>query len=137
GAALLFTQVGARIRLLAAVALLLGTAALLVTLSRTGWICFGTALLGVLALGSLNPRTPGRHALRRCVALLALAVLLVAFSGPIMKRLTRSDPWAVRNRLEWLDVATKMIKEKPILGHGLNTFVYQMAPYTRYHTQEA
>lgn len=136
GVALLFTQVDFRIRLLSGTAVLLGTAVLIATLSRTGWATFGVAVLGVLLLGSVDRRTGGRHALRRFGAVLVLAVVVLAFSGPVLKRLFRSDPWSVRNRLEWIDVATRMVLEKPIFGHGLNTFVYQMAPYTKWGTKQ-
>jgi len=130
--ALLFTQVDLRLRAFSFVTVLAGTAALLATLSRTGWIGFGVALVGVLVLGSFHRRTRWRHALRRAVMLAAIGVVLLAFSRQIFLRLFYSDSMALRSRLEWVDVAWSMVKDKPIIGHGLNTYVFLQAPYTRY-----
>ena len=64
-------------------------------------------------------------------------VLTFLLSGPIIKRIFQSDPGAVNFRWEWMEVAWNMILAKPILGFGLNTFVFVAPPYTQYGTTQA
>jgi O-antigen ligase len=132
GIAVLFTRIDVRLRALSLVAVLVGTAALIGTLSRTGWVGYGVALLGVLSLGSLFPGSTRRHGLKRLLVLVAIGIVLVGFSRTILLRLFYSDEGAVRVRWEWADTAWQMVKDKPILGHGLNQYTYHMAPYTKY-----
>jgi O-antigen ligase len=132
GLALLFTDVDLRLRLFCLVTVLSGTAALIATLSRTGWVGYGAALLGVLSLGSLAPGSWRRHGIKRLLVLVAIGAVLLIFSRPILLRLFFSEEGAVRVRWEWASTAWQMVKDKPIFGHGLNQYIYQMAPYTKY-----
>lgn len=132
GIALLFTRVDVRLRTFCLVTVLAGTAAMIATLSRTGWAGYGAALVGVLVLGGLYPGSWQRHGLKRLFVMAAIAAVLLAFSRPILLRLLYSDEGAVRVRWEWADTAWQMVRAKPLLGHGLNQYVWQMAPYTRY-----
>ena len=112
----------------------MGGVALLLTLSRGGWVAFAAAFCVLLTLSFAHPRLRRRFLFTRVLMIAAVVVGGMAFSGPIMKRLTQSDPGAVNFRYEWNGVAWKMIKDKPILGFGLNSFVFNMAPYTVYGT---
>lgn len=134
--ALLFTRAGLGLRLISGVALGLGMIALILTLSRTGWVAAVAALSLVLLLSVFHPVTRTRFILGRVGIVVVGIVFGVAFSGKIADRLFRSDAGAVNVRFEWLEVAYAMAMDKPVLGWGLNTFVFQMAPYTRYQTQE-
>jgi O-antigen ligase len=132
GLSLLFTQVDVRLRALCLVTVVAGTVTLLVTLSRTAWAGFGVAAVGVLVLGTLDRRTRERQALKRGLTVAMIGLLLLSFSKPIMLRLFYSDREALRSRMEWVGVAWRMVKDKPVVGHGLNTYVFQQAPYTKY-----
>lgn len=137
GISLLFTQIDVRIRALCFVTVVSGTGVLLVTLSRTGWVGFGVAFVGVLALGTFNRRTRERYALRRALTVAVMVVILLAFSRAVFLRLFYSDSEAVRSRLQWVGVAWNMVKDKPVFGHGLNHYVFLQAPYTRYGNMAA
>ena len=130
--ALLFTRVATPFKAALSVVIALGLITLVLTLSRSGWISFGVAFLTLLTLSFLLP-VPRRKFVFQKVALIVLtAVTVLVLSGPIVKRITQSDPGAVDFRWEWMAVSWEMIKEKPMLGFGLNTFVYNMPPYTDY-----
>lgn len=108
---------------------LLGQTGLVLTLSRTGWIAFLVAFLITIFLGMWHPVSFRRFYAAR-VAILATTVILgLAFTPMIIQRITSSDPGAVNIRLEWLEVAKAMVVDKPILGVGLNNYVYVQLPY--------
>ncbi len=132
GVAVLFARIRLPAKILCGAAVVLGEMVLVATLSRSGWIAFGAALAGVLALTFLHPRMRRRYTVARGALIAAALVVAVVFSGPITARLYRSDPGAVQVRWEWLGTAWKMIQEKPVLGFGLNSYVFRQAPYTRY-----
>lgn len=132
GIAMLFSRIRLSAKILCGAALLVGQAALIATLSRSGWLSFGVALVAVLLLTFLHRRMRKRYLVARAVLISAVVVLALVFSGPILMRLLRSDPGAWSFRLEWLHVAWKMFLDKPIFGFGLNSFVFFMAPYTTY-----
>ena len=127
-----FSRVNALLKAGAVVAVAAGSAALLLTLSRTGWISFAIGFVSLLLLSFMHPILRRRYFLVRAGLIVATAVAALAFSGPIVKRFTQSDPGALSFRYEWNQVAWKMIKEKPIMGFGLNSFVFNMPKYTRY-----
>ncbi len=136
GLALLFTRAPLRLRLLCGVGLVLGATALILTLSRTGWLAAGAALIGVMVLTLFHPRLRVQFPLGRVGFFLGVAAIGLVFSGKIGARLFQSDEGAVDFRWEMLDVAWKMGESKPILGRGLNSFVFQMPPFTRYLSPE-
>lgn len=109
--------------------LALGGAALVLTLSRMGWIAFAVAFVVLLCLTMYHPKI-GPRMLVVCIP--PMLLLGLAGSGPIVKRLTRSDSGAVDFRYEWMGVAWNIVKDNPVLGVGLNSFVFIQAPYTRY-----
>lgn len=110
----------------------MGVAALVLTLSRSGWISFGLAMAVLLwasfALSSMNKQ----YILSKMGFLVCVLVLLALMSGPIIKRLTQSDGGAVDFRWEWMTVSLRMILDRPFFGFGLNSFVWFMPPYTDY-----
>jgi O-antigen ligase len=134
GVGLLFTRVSVWQKLFIGLTLMAGEAALIATLSRSGWICFGMAVTLVLLFTFAN-RQMRRHYLLLRVAFLCLLVLVGAtFSGAIVDRLVRSDPSAVATRFHLAEIAWKMIRDRPLLGCGLNTYVFEMVPYTEVPT---
>ncbi|MFB0875132.1 MULTISPECIES: O-antigen ligase family protein [unclassified Sphingobium] len=100
--------------------------ALLLTLSRSGWLAFALAL--PVAIGLMLRDRASR---RRTLAVTALAgtiglIAALAAAPAIVRRFTRSDPGAVDFRWEWMGVAWDMVRDHPLTGVGLNSFVYHL-----------
>jgi len=109
-----------------------GTVILILTLSRSGWLSFSVAFGMIMVVTFFHPLIKRKFVFGRIVIILGTLLLVVAMSGTIMKRITKSDSGAVSFRWEWMTVAVKMANDKPILGFGLNSFVWSMPPYTKY-----
>jgi O-antigen ligase len=132
GCALLFSGIKGIYKVAVCVVIMLGSIVLVLTLSRSGWVCFAFAFVVLLGLSFLHPRLRRRYLMARLAVVVIVATFALAFSGPIIKRFTQSDPGAVNFRYEWIGVAWNMVKEKPLLGFGLNSFVFNMPQYTSY-----
>jgi putative inorganic carbon (hco3(-)) transporter len=130
--ALLFSGIRPLYKLLLMAVTALGAVVLVLTLSRAGWISFAAAFAALLGLSFLHPRLQKRYLMARLVVIGVMAAFVLAFSGAIVKRFTQSDPGAVNFRYEWVGVAWNMVREKPLLGFGLNSFVFHMPQYTSY-----
>lgn len=112
----------------AVIAAILGLAllALLLTLSRSGWIAFALAVPIVIAL-MLRDRRTRRRALAAAAMTGAVGLLAALAAAPaIVRRFTRSDPGAVDFRWEWMGVAWDMVRDHPLTGVGLNSFVFHL-----------
>ncbi|MEM7363051.1 MAG: O-antigen ligase family protein [Pseudomonadota bacterium] len=130
--ALLFTNLTRWVKIGITTMVLFGGIVLVITLSRSGWIAFAAAFIALLMFVFFESNLRKRHlALKGFFVVFAFSIALVA-SGPVIKRLTESDSGAVDFRYEFMGVAVRMIEARPVLGFGLNKFVYEMAPYTRY-----
>ncbi len=127
--ALFLAPISRRLKVLLSVALLLGQPVLVLTLSRTGWIDFSVALMMVLALGALHPISRRKFLLFRVGIVTLTAAVALALSPHIMQRLFETDPNAVVYRIKWLETARAMILDHPLLGVGLNTYVFRQLPY--------
>lgn len=130
--ALLFSRIPSKAKIPLGGVTAMGLLALMMTLSRTGWLTFGVAFALLYGLSFVHPRLRRRFLFARVAALGCMALVVVAFSGSIMKRFYDSDPGALNFRYEWMDVAWGMVRERPLLGFGLNTFVYHLPGRTRY-----
>jgi putative inorganic carbon (HCO3(-)) transporter len=115
----------------------LGAAALMASLSRSGWLSFAVASAVLVLLVLLHGRLRMKVLLPAGAAALVLAVVLLAFAGPIAARIFDSKPDAVLGRAEYNRTAAGVIAAKPWLGHGLNSYVYVAPPYTRYGPRKA
>ena len=130
--AMLMTRQPPLRRMLLAGTLLLALVALLLTLSRSGWMAFAIAALVVIGLMLWNPMS------RRTAAPVALTLVVGAVLGAgaaapsIIRRLTESDSGAIDFRWEWMSVAWRIVLEHPVLGIGLNSFVYNLPGRTQY-----
>lgn len=101
--------------------------------SRAGFILCSLELVAVLIIGLVEvPRKRGRESALRSAAALFLVVPAVAGAftfavgwRDIQERFQEKDPYAIRR--EFLIAAVEMVKNRPIMGHGLGTFeqVYQ------------
>ncbi len=128
--AMLFVRLSVPVKALIGLTIVLGEAALVATLSRAGWVAFAAGASAVVLLTWFHRRMRERYTLLRAGIVMGGVLMLLAFSGPISKRVFRSDPGAVSARVEWLETAWLMIQEKPLLGFGLNNYVFVQAPYT-------
>ncbi|MEM9422008.1 MAG: O-antigen ligase family protein [Pseudomonadota bacterium] len=112
----------------AAVVIVLGTAglALLLTLSRSGWISAAFGLTVTLALGMLSKHHARRFAPITIIGMVGASTAGLLASPLIIKRIFQSDSGALDFRWEWMAVAWQMVKENPITGVGLNSFVFRL-----------
>jgi hypothetical protein len=135
--ALILAPTSRKLKALLALALLVGQPALVFTLSRTGWIDFGAALAIVLALGAVHPVSRRKFLGARIAIVMVTSVIILVLSPHIIYRIFDSDPNAVNMRLEWLQTARAIIIDHPVLGVGLNTYVFAQVPYGKDKTPEA
>jgi putative inorganic carbon (HCO3(-)) transporter len=130
--ATLFMPLATQWRIATAATLLAGLAALVLTLSRSGWIAFGAAFLLVIGLSWVHPAMRRRHRSLRIALVGTTATGLLAIAPLILRRATQSDPGALNFRYEWMDVAWAMVRAHPLLGIGLSGFTYNLPGATRY-----
>jgi len=128
----LFTRIRPAHKAGLAIATGLGLVALILTLSRSGWISFAFAFAVMMSLSFIHPRFKHRFLVARIAIIAGVAIVALSYSGEIIKRITKSDTGAVGFRREWIQVSWKMIQDKPVMGFGLNSFAFNMPPYTSY-----
>lgn len=113
-------------RVVASVAMLLGSAALVLTQSRGGWLAGGIALLifGTLALrhGWISSRTV-------MVGVVVATVIGTVLGGTVIERLTGVDGGSAMARLPLMRLAWAMIADNIFLGVGANQFALRSADY--------
>ncbi len=134
--ALLLAPVRFSIRLLAGGVFLLGLPALVFTLSRSGWLSFGASFLLALLLGIWHPVSRSRFMSMRVLVIAITVIAGLALSPLILKRLQGSDPNALEVRYEWLRTARAIVLDKPLLGLGLNKYVFLQLPYGKDKTAD-
>jgi O-antigen ligase len=135
--ALLLTRAPRLLKALSFVALALGTPALVLTLSRAGWIDFVVAFLLAIALGTWHATSRRGHVFSRVGVILAVVVIGAAMSPLIIARIQRADPTSVEYRLKWITTAREMVADNPFFGVGLNSYVFRQLPYGENRTPEA
>ncbi len=115
----------------------LGMAALIGSLSRSGWVsAFGACLL-LLVLLMLHRNLQRRALLLGGIAAGALLVVCLIFAGPIARRMFESKESAMLSRAEYISDASGMIRAKPVFGWGLNSYVFAAPPFTKYGARGA
>jgi O-antigen ligase len=122
----LLTPVSRWFKRLAVLAFGLGCIALVVTLSRGGWIAFvlsmALLLFGAWRRGWLSIKVP-------LLSLLAAILLLLAFQGTVAARLLGDDRGAAAGRVPLMYLAFRIIEDHPALGIGANNFALVMRQY--------
>jgi len=117
-AAVLGTRLGRSWKLMAALGLALGSAALVGTLSRGGWMATVLALVIVCAAmwrrGRLSRAVPWLGGL--------LVAMALVFHGSVAQRLTEDDLGSAHARLPLMETAFRMIADNPVLGVGANHY---------------
>jgi O-antigen ligase len=108
-----------RYRWLAALAFGLGTVALLLTLSRGGWLALAVSA-GLLCLVALYRGWLSTRILLIIVAMAALILFL--FREPILDRLFGDDAGAADSRTMLARQALMVIEANPVLGVGANNY---------------
>lgn len=136
GIALLFSPISLVEKALFVATLLVGQVGLLLTLSRSGWICFAVGLMGTLALSFLHRSSRRRYLLARALVIALVAMVGIAASPKIIERIQHSDPESWRARMEMIDISQSIIADHPLFGIGLNSYVFAQPPYTRHRTYE-
>lgn len=116
---------------------MLGMAALIATLSRSGWVSFATAFCVLLGLMTMHQKLRPRSLLAAGAAAVAVLAVCIAYWGPIMTRIYDSKDSAMISRYEYIKTAWGMIKQKPVFGWGLNSYVFVAPPFTKYGAREA
>lgn len=117
--AVLATTLGRSYKVLAIVGLGLGSAALMTTHSRGGWLAASLSLtLVCLALWrgrKLSPAVP-------VVLLIVLSALALLFHDAVINRLSGDDQGAARSRVSLITTAFDIIGDDPLLGVGVNNY---------------
>lgn len=131
--AILFSKVSLWLRIMAAVALPAAAGALVLTLSRNGWLSTAAGSVVVVGLSLFHRGIRVRTTAMRVVLISGGTVALAFASEIIIKRFLRSDPMNLDARWKINKVAFKMIMDKPLLGHGENSTAYVMTSNPRYH----
>jgi O-antigen ligase len=129
--ALLFARTGRMRRLLFGAAILLGVPALVLTLSRAGWLTFAVASSITMLLIMLHPTLRRRVIIPVAGVGAVLVVVAIAFGGTIVSRSFGSTQESEKGRDEWKRDAVRMMSDKPVLGWGLNSYAFAVPPYTR------
>jgi O-antigen ligase len=134
--ALLFAPLKRGLRVLLGACLGLLGVALLLTLSRGGWLA-GTLGVMITAFLCLRRRTR-RPALAWFVTLLVSGVIIIStivLVEPLKRRLFEEDYGAAQVRIPLAQVALNIIRHHPLLGVGLTNYVAAAPAYDQ--TKEA
>lgn len=124
--AMLMTRWSLRWKMPVAMVLAIAMTALLLTLSRSGWLAFAMAAPIVMIL-MLRDRRSRQRAMAGVVVAMGVALIAaIAVAPSIMRRFTQSDPGAVDFRWEWMGLAWDMVRDHPLTGVGLNSFVLHL-----------
>jgi O-antigen ligase len=111
-------------------AILLMAVSLVMTLSRSGIICFLITLL-IVAMLALKRRAQGVRRAVVALSLLSLAVFSFSAAGmdAVTDRFTAADTLTLSGRTSiWADTV-RMTRQYPLVGTGLNTYATAMASY--------
>jgi O-antigen ligase len=125
--AILATNLGRYYKTLAVLGLSLGSAALIGTFSRGGWLAASISLTIVCLLlwrrRRLSPAVP-------VVLLVLLSTLALFFHESIARRLSGDDRGSARSRVPLMIMALDIIADRPVLGVGANNYTEALRPRT-------
>jgi O-antigen ligase len=111
---------------LAGVVLLMGMAALSLTLSRGSWAACAVGLVVFLIVALRHHWVSAKKVITMAVL---IALILGVFSAPIAARLTQDDRGASLSRVPLMKLALNMIQEHPFIGVGVNNFSIALPHY--------
>jgi putative inorganic carbon (HCO3(-)) transporter len=119
---LLSVQQKALARASSAATFAIGLVAILLSFSRTGWICLALAVALQLLYILLTGKMTSRIFLGLSVAACTVTSIVLVFSRQIVDRMFASDPEALTIRSDLMRLAWAMIREHPLIGIGINNF---------------
>lgn len=115
--ALVASPVSRRTKKIAVAAVPLATLALILTLSRGGWIAlivsFGFLTIAGMRRRWISPKVPIAFAI-------ALTVVVLPLAGNLATRITGSDQGSAAGRIPLIHLAATVIRDHPLLGVGAN-----------------
>jgi O-antigen ligase len=115
----------------------LGLGCLVITLSRSGMVSFAVGFVLLFLYSMLHQKLRLRYVLARVLVIISMIAALGFASGDILRRFTSSDPGAVKFRWDMVYASMDMIMDHPVLGLGLNTFVFRFPEYSNPPGREA
>jgi putative inorganic carbon (HCO3(-)) transporter len=122
----LLTNVRGWVRKLAWVALCSGSVSLVLTLSRGGWLEFACSvfIIGYFALrrGWISRTLP-------IIAFIFALIVSVPLYSRIEFRLSSDDEGSAESRVPLDEIASRMIRDHPLMGVGANNFPVRMPDY--------
>jgi len=111
---------------IAGAVLALGSAALILTFSRGGWMALAVAI-AVICYAAWRQ---GRSSLKVPLAILAiLALAYLPFRTLVSARMFGDDNGSAESRIPLNNLALRMIEDHPVLGIGPNNFTVAMPQY--------
>jgi O-antigen ligase len=122
----ILTPLERRYRWLAALAFGLGAVALVLTLSRGGWVALAVSVALLCLLSLQRGWLPTKAAL-----IIGVIVVLILFllRGPILDRLFGDDAGAAESRSTMWRQALDVIEANPVLGVGANNYAVWFEQY--------
>lgn len=125
---LLFTRLGQFYKIIGTVAFGLGAIALLLTLSRGGWVAFGLSTMLLCAFAWyrnwLSPAVPV------AVSIVTIA-LAFFFQDTLAARIFGDDAGSAESRIPLMTIAFNMIADNFVFGVGINNFTVAMLRYAK------
>ena len=125
---IVLTRLDSLHKLLAIVAFGLGVIALVLTLSRGGWLAFS---LSVAVLCFFAWRRGWLSLSGPLVAGVVALLLIFIFQDVIIGRLLGDDSGSADSRIRLLTIAYRVIVNNPIFGVGINNFTVRMLEYAQ------
>lgn len=107
-----------------------GTLALILTLSRGGWVSFAVALGFALTSAVRRRLIPTRRIVLMGAAGAIGVVAVVLVQPAIVYRLTMDDDRSTQTRLVMMDQAALIIRDQPLFGVGLANYTRASHRYT-------
>lgn len=127
---LLFAEIKPLYRSLIGLTFCVGVVALVVSLSRGGWLSFGLSIGVILFFLTRHSVIRPQRALSALVwVALLLLIIAFAFSGLVSSRLRSSDEGSFASRFIFMRDAAAMTRDHPLLGVGLNNYALVMPRY--------
>jgi O-antigen ligase len=118
-------------RLFFGLVVLLGVPALILTLSRAGWLTFTVTSLVLATLVMFRMKLRRKAIIPLALAGVIVAGVAAAFAEPIMARVYQSNTESAKGRDEWAGDARRMMVIHPFFGFGMNSYAFAAPPYTR------
>lgn len=99
-----------------------GFSALMISLSRGGWLAFGAAAAFLLS-AAYRRGVVSRRRLAGLAVAAAISIVLVALIYPtVYYRVTKGDEKSTQSRIEMIEQAALIISRHPLIGVGLGSY---------------